>query len=129
MQPTTCSVFRQDPDDDVVYETVATLPYQICVSSQYSNCVGVIKGKTNYYKTNPSTQSKGACNNLGQAIADAIAEGSCPAALGTRGNNYASLNVWPYNTPIGAGAATTCLPDPVDQPAIFLAASCGSRLQ
>ena len=125
-EPTTCSPFAAERPDDVVYENVATMSYQICVSTQYPQCVPVIAGKTNYYRSNSSTMNKPACQNVRQAIADAITEGDCPAAPGE--DPYGSSNAWPYNTAIGTPPANTCLPNPLGQPALLADVGCGPLL-
>jgi len=101
-----------------------------CVANSKSNssCSSVISGKTNYYHQNGSTANNAACKNVQNAIHDAIAEGSCPAGLGSDANN--SWKLWPYNIGIGAGTTGTPLVDPaVGQPPLLLFLGCNSLLQ
>jgi hypothetical protein len=109
-----------------VYANAATIPYQL--SATYSSCSSVISGKTNYYHQNGSTANNPACQNVQNAIHDAIAEGSCPVAPGSDANN--SWKLWPYNVGVGTGTTATALIDPaVGQPPLLLFLGCNSLLQ
>lgn len=124
--PTTCSNFAKDADDTVVYANAARIPFQL--SATYSSCSSVIGGKTNYYHQNGSTANNPACQNVQNAIHDAIAEGSCPAAVGSDANN--SWKLWPYNVGVGAGTNATPVVDPaLGQPPLLLFLGCNSLLQ
>lgn len=124
--PTTCSNFAKDADDTVVYANAAKIPFQL--SATYSSCSSVIGGKTNYYHQQGSTANNPACQNVQNAIHDAIAEGSCPAATGSDANN--SWKLWPYNVGVGAGTTSTTVVDPaVGQPPLLLFLGCNSLLQ
>jgi len=58
----------------------------------------------------------------------AIAEGSCPAAVGSDANN--SWKLWPYNVGVGAGTNATPVVDPaLGQPPLLLFLGCNSLLQ
>ena len=124
--PTTCSNFAKDADDTVVYANAAKIPIQL--SATYSSCSSVISGKTNYYHQNGSTANSPACQNVQNAIHDAIAEGSCPTAVGSDANN--SWKLWPYNIGVGTGTNATPVVDPaLGQPPLLLFLGCNSLLQ
>lgn len=124
--PTTCSNFAKDADNAVVYANAAKIPFQL--SATYSSCSSVIGGKTNYYHQNGTTAQDPACHNVQNAIHDAIAEGSCPAAVGSDANN--SWKLWPYNVGVGAGTNATPVVDPaLGQPPLLLFLGCNSLLQ
>lgn len=128
--PTTCSPFRNDAADSVVYAKAGNFPYPLCQVA-YPQCAGVIAGKTNYYHTDPaspSTHNNPACQNVQAALHDAIAEGSCPAGIGADANS--SYTVWPYNVSISGGSTSTCLTDPaINQPPLLLFLGCNSLLE
>ncbi|HKU85426.1 MAG TPA: hypothetical protein VJV77_03725, partial [Casimicrobiaceae bacterium] len=126
LNSTTCSNFAKDASDDVVYANAARIPYQL--SATYSSCSSVISGKTNFYRTDGINADNPACQNVRNAIHDAIAEGSCPAAPGSDANG--SWKLWPYNVGLGAGTTATTAVDPaIGQPPLLLYLGCNSMLQ